>query len=229
MVFLLKVLLFLAGGIYPLNSKTRGRDVGLLGNQPGRVSHVRYIKGPDGVPGTGTYFFGRRNSYIEFRNTGRLDTQKSMTMLVWIKNQGGSGPIFNYNRRGWGVHFWMVSSRTLFVRFNRRGGRAVTPLKVNIRPGKWQYVGATYNGRTGVAKLFVNNRFVRRRRIGRFKLATNQQVRMGAKPNDRRYLRGGLSCMQVYNRALTGRAILGLKKRCFLTGKFLLCFFFIEL
>lgn len=179
---------------------------------------MRYIKGPDGVPGTGAYFSGRSNSYIEFRNTGRLDTKSSMTMLVWIKNQGGSGPIFSYNLRGWGVHFWMTSARTLFVRFNRRGGRAVTPVTVNIQPRKWQFVGATYNGKTGVAKLFVNHRFVRRRYIGRFKLATNRPIRMGAKPNDRRYLRGGLSCMQVYNRVLTKRAILHLRKRCFLKG-----------
>lgn len=215
------MLFTLAGAIFPLNDKTRAGDVGLLRNPSGRVSRVRYIKGPDGVPGTATYFYGRPNSYIQFPNRGGLDTKNSMTLIVWIKNQGGAGPIFSYNLGGWGVHLWMVSSRTLFVRFNRRGGRAVTPLSVNIRRGVWQYVGATFNGRTGIAKLFVRDRFVRRRRLGRFKLATNQPVRMGAKPRDRRYLRAGVSCMQVYNRALSRSAIIHLKKRCFLTSKFI--------
>ena len=200
-----------------MNKNTQGRDVGLFGNPAGRVSRVRYIKGPDGVRGTGTYFYGRSNSYIQFRNTGLLDTKRSMTLIAWVKHQGRSGPIFTYNPNGWGVHFWMVSARTLFIRFNRRGGHATKPLTVNIKRGRWQYVAATYNGRTGVAKLFLNNRFVRRRRIGRFKLATNQPVRMGAKNRDRRYFRGGISCMQIYSKALTRRSIVHLKKRCFLS------------
>jgi len=85
-------------------------------------------------------------------------------------------------------------------------------------PRRWQFVGATYNGRTGRAKLFVNRRFTGSKYIGRIRLATNYPARMGARIGDRRYFRGRISCMQVYDRALTTRQILRRKRRCFRKG-----------
>ena len=123
---------------------------------------------------------------------------------------------------GWGVHFWMVSPTTLFVRFTRRQRRLFTRhLQYRgIRHRKWHYAGATYSSRTGVAKLYVNNRLVARKRIGRFRLATNYPVRMGARIGDSRFFRGKISCMQVYSVALNSRQIAARMKRCFLKGKF---------
>ena len=85
-------------------------------------------------------------------------------------------------------------------------------------PRRWQFVGATYNGRTGRAKLFVNRRFTGSKFIGRIRLATNYPARMGARIGDRRYFRGRISCMQVYDTALTTRQILRRKRRCFRKG-----------
>ena len=122
---------------------------------------------------------------------------------------------------GWGVHFWMISPRTLFVRFTRRRGRRFTAAVISrdVTPGRWQFVGASYNGRTGQAKLFVNRRFTARKYIGRIRLATNYPVRMGARIGDGRYFRGRISCMQVYNGALSLRQILSKKRLCFRRGK----------
>lgn len=116
----------------------------------------------------------------------------------------------------------MVSPTTLFVRFTRRQRRLFTRhLQYRrVRHRKWQYVGATYSSRTGVAKLYVNNRLVARKRIGRFRLATNYPVRMGARIGDSRFFRGKISCMQVYSVALNSRQIAARMKRCFLKGKF---------
>lgn len=170
--------------------------------------------------GTATKFYGRRNSYIQFPNSGRLDTRLSITLLAWIYHQGHAGPIFNYMPNGWGVHFWMVSLKTLFVRFTRRRGRRFTRAvsSSTVRYRTWQFVGATYDYRTGVARLFVNKRFVASRRIGRFRLATNYPVRMGARIGDRRYFRGSISCMQVYKKALTAGQIIARRTRCFKRG-----------
>lgn len=170
--------------------------------------------------GTATKFYGRRNSYIQFPNRGRLDTRLSITLLAWIYHQGHAGPIFNYMPNGWGVHFWMVSPKTLFVRFTRRRGRRFTRAVSSrtVRYRTWQYVGATYDYRTGIARLFVNKRFVVSRRIGRFRLATNYPVRMGARIGDRRYFRGSISCMQVYKKALTAGQIIARRTRCFKRG-----------
>jgi len=212
-----------AVAVFPLNGQFRGRDISLFRNPSGRLVNVRPVRGPDGTRDGAYQFTGRRNSYIEFRNTGKLDTKDSMTLLAWIKHSGRTGPIFNYHPRGWGVHFWMTSHRQLFIRFNKRqGNRATHPVIYNhLQHNRWQFVGATYNGRTGVAKLFVNHRFVAKRYIGRFKLASQYPVRMGAKNDgrDRRYFRGSISCMQVFGVALNRREILSKKRRCFRKGK----------
>jgi len=187
-------------------------------NPAGRLVNVRPDQGPDGTRGGAYRFLGKVYSYAEFRNTGKLDTKHSMTLLAWIKHTGRSGPIFNYHPRGWGVHFWMTSHRQLFIRFTRRNGHQPHPVVYNhVQHNRWQFVGATYNGRTGRAKLFVNNRFVAQRYIGRFQLATQYPVRMGAKNDrrDRRYFKGSISCMQVYGAALSRKAILSKKRRCF--------------
>ena len=209
-----------AAAIYPLSSRTRGRDIGRFRNPSGYVRNVRLAPGPDRRARGSYYFYGRSNSYIQFPNRGKIDTRASITLLAWINHQGRAGPIFNYMPNGWGVHFWMVSPRTLFARFTRRRGRRFTSAVASRRvvPGRWQFVGATYNQRTGRAKLFVNNRFTTRKYVGRFRLATNYPVRMGARIGDRRYFRGMISCMQVFDRALTRRQILRRKRRCFRRG-----------
>ena len=209
-----------AGAVYPLSSSTGARDISTNGNPPGRRVYVRFTPGPDGVRGTATSFYGRANSYIEFPNRGRLDTRRSITLIAWIRHLGRAGPIFNYMPNGWGVHFWMINPRTLFARFTRRRGRRFTPAVSSrtVRYRAWNYVGCTYDYRTGIARLFVGNRFVASRRIGRIRLATNYPVRMGARIGDGRYFRGSISCMQVYKKALTAGQILARRKRCFKRG-----------
>ena len=218
--FYIKTAVGRAGAVYPLSSSTRGKDVSVNGNPPARGVYVGYTRGPDGVRGTATKFYGRSNSYIQFPNRGRLDTRLSITLLAWINHQGRAGPIFNYMPNGWGVHFWMVSPRTLFARFTRRRGRRFTRAVSSrtVRYRKWEYVGATYDYRSGIARLFVRNKFVASRRIGRIRLATNYPVRMGARIGDGRYFRGSISCMQVYKKALTAGQIIARRTRCFKRG-----------
>lgn len=205
--------------IYPLDEQYQGRDVSRNRNPTGRHVGVRTGPGPDGWPNTATEFFGNKNSYIEFPNTGKLDTRNSITVLAWVLHFGRSGPIFNYNRGPrWGVHLWMTRPRQFFARFVKRNGRFTTPLVThggNVRYKAWNYIGATYDGNTGMATLWVNNRPVVRTNIGRIRLATNRPVRMGAKIGDRRYFRGRVSCVQVYSVALNRKQIMNAAKRCF--------------
>ena len=108
--------------IFPLDKESKTKDI-TKNNPPGIPSNVRPAPGPDGRPDGSTLFFGSTNSYIEFPNNGQLDTRRSMTILAWVYHNGRSGPIFNYDRRGFGVHLWMVGPRVLFVRFVRRSRR----------------------------------------------------------------------------------------------------------
>ena len=210
-----------AVAIYPLNGGVKGRDISLSRNPTAILSNVRPAQGPDGTPDGSYQFFGKSNSFIQFPNRGKLDTRRSITLMAWIYHQGGAGPIFNYMPNGWGVHFWMILPQTLFARFTHRSTRRFTKAVISRRvlAKRWQLVAATYDGRSGRAKLFVQNRFVTQKYIGRIRLATNYPVRMGARLGDSRYFHGRISCMQVYPMALTRRQILARKTRCFRKGK----------
>lgn len=203
--------------VYPLNAFTKGKDLSARKNLPATLGSVRPARGPDRKPGTSYQFFGRPNSFIQLPNNGALDTVKSITISFWVYSQG-SGPLVNYNPRGQGVQIWMVSPTQLFVRFVRRRGRRLTsPLIYRIYRRSWNYITATYKQRTGVARLYVNNRLVKRKVIGKISLATNYPVRLGAKIKGTRFFKGRLACLQFYNTALTGRQIAVRKKMCFKT------------
>ena len=210
-----------AGAIYPLNGGVKGRDISLSRNPTGILRNVRTAPGPDRTRDGSYQFLGKSNSYIQFPNRGKLDTRRSITLMAWIYHQGRAGPIFNYMPNGWGVHFWMISPRTLFARFTRRRRRRFTKAVISrrVKPNRWQLVAATYDGRTGQAKLFVQKRFVAQKYIGKIRLATNYPVRMGARVGDTRFFFGRISCMQVYPMALTRRQILARKTRCFRKGQ----------
>lgn len=212
--------------IFALDGETKTKDI-TRNNPPGIPSHVRPAPGPDGNPKGSTQFFGSSNSYIEFPNNGKLDTRRSITILAWIYHNGRSGPIFNYDRRGFGVHLWMVGPRVLFVRFVKRSrGRTSSVATYSTKPRyrAWNYIGATYDYNTGVATLWLDSKPVARQSIGRFELATNYPIRMGARIGDKRAFRGRISCLQVYSIALNAKQIRGARKRCFKKCKFLYFF-----
>lgn len=203
--------------VYPLNSASKGQDLSGRKNPKAIFGSVRPAPGPDRKQGSSYQFFGRPNSFIQLPNSGLLDTVKSITISLWVYPQG-SGPLVNYNPRGQGVQIWMVSPTQLFVRFVRRRGRVLTkPLIYRIYRRSWSYVTATYNKRSGEARLYVNNRLVKRKVIGRIRLATNYPVRLGAKIKGTRYFKGRLACLQFYNTALSGRQIAVRKRMCFKT------------
>lgn len=206
--------------VYPLNRVTKGRDMSGRKNPPGIIKSVRPATGPDGKEGTSYEFFGKPNSFIELPNKrfAPLDTVNSITIGVWIYPEN-PGPIVNYDPSGWGVHFWLVGKRTIYVRFSRRGGKGSPPPLISrrIRPRKWQYVATTYNRRTGTAKLYVNNVLVKWRRIGKIRLKTNYPIRLGVRKGDSRYFKGRLACVQIYNTALNRRQISRKKRMCYRT------------
>lgn len=197
--------------IYPLTRRTRGRDVGLYGNPAGIMGYVRPSSGPDGRPDTSHQFFGRRNSYIRFPNRGQLDAKYSITLLAWVYPEG-IGPIFRY-----GIDFSVCRARGLCARIFPRSSRniRVRPLRSRrvLRYRRWQYVGVTYQQKTGDTIIYVDGRLVARKRLRTIPLRTNIPATMGA--GGGRYFRGRISCMQVYGKALSLMQILRRKSRCF--------------
>lgn len=205
---------------YPLNVRYGGRDISRSRNPPGRFGNTRPGEGPDGIPGGSIRFKGRTDSYIEFPNKGRLTARYSITLLAWVFPDGPVGPIFNYKTDGFGVHFWLTRPRELFARFVSRKGSFTTPLTSRkIHLSAWNFVGTTYDQRTGIASLYINLKLVARKQIGKITLSTNYPARMGAKTGDNRAFRGRITCMQVYDTALTIPQMRLAKALCFKTSK----------
>lgn len=198
--------------IYSLDRKTRARDISAGKNIPGQNYNIRYAPGPYGQPGESTEFFGRRNSYIRFPNKGKLDAKNSITLLAWVLPMR-RGPIFEYFR---GVRFWVVRRDTLSVHFIRRDRRRTRVLiKQRLRPLRWNYVGATYDQRTGIATLWLDSRPILSQNIGKgITLDTRSTVYMGGS------FRGRIACMQVYSVAMTGPQIEKVKNLCNQPGTF---------
>ena len=80
-----------AGAVFPLNRATKGRDISLYKNPRARLSNVKFVKGPDGTRDGAVRFAGRRNSYVEFPNRGKLDAKDAITLLAWIYHEGKQG------------------------------------------------------------------------------------------------------------------------------------------
>ena len=212
--------------VYPLSVSSRGRDITHNANRPARLRGVYPVRGPDGQPGTAYRFKGRRNSFIEFPNRGSLDTKYSITLLVWIKPEGKPGPIANYHPNGMGVQFWLETPNKLMARFTRRGKRGgrrrrytVAVRSRRIRLNRWQFVGCSYDHKSGIARLWINNYRVTQKRIGRIRLATNYPIRMGEKIGDKRRFSGSISCFQVFNYALSQSEIRARQRTCFTRRK----------
>lgn len=210
---------FLAGNVrplalFPLNARYEARDV-IGGNPEGQINQAIPSLGPDDVEDGSLAFLGTPDSYIEFPNDGRLDAKYSLTILVWIYPEK-EGPIVNFQRDGWGANLWLAQSRKLLAHFVQRDQQQLSePLQSNkIIPNEWNYVGATYDHTTGRAGLWVNGKFEDSKNLGKFELATNYSIRMGAREGDKRNFRGRISCLQLYNVPFTSEQIINAKDNC---------------
>ena len=207
--------------LFPLNAAYGTKEVSNRVAQ-GVPSGVSLAPGPDGQAGGSYEFAGSSNSYIEFPNSagGALDVRFSMTMLCWLYHGGQDGPLFNYKTSGaWGVHLW-VGNGQLFVRFTRRDYSFTEGLLHTALAGGWKFVGASYDGGSGEAKLWVNGAVVQTRNIGAgLDLATQDSIRMGVKAGDGRYFKGRIAEMQVYNVALTQEQVQAIQQRTSVAGE----------
>ena len=143
-------------------------------------------------------------------------------MLCWVYFDGQDGPLFNYRNTGlwhWGVHLW-ANGGHLFARFTRRDYSFTLGLGGTPLAGGWKFVGASYDGGTGVAKLWVNGTVVQTFYIGAgLDLATQDSVIMGAKIGDWRYFKGRIAQMQVYNGALSQEQIKAIQQETQVSGE----------
>lgn len=203
--------------LYPLNKRYRGLEK-LGRNPPAILGRVRLGTGPDKRPGSAIKFTGKPNSYIRIPNKGRMDTSKSMTILIWALPKNRMGPIVQFGDKGSAVRLWMMRRNMVFAEFVTRQTRRKRPYLASVDdvlPWKWNYFGMSYDKPSGTATLFVNSKPVVRKKIGYFDLSTNHDVYVGGRPSEKQFFRGKLSCLQFFDKALTSHQVKKMEKNCY--------------
>ena len=198
-------------GIFPLNKKARGKDIGPLKNRPGVLVKVRPSPGPNNQP-EGAIKLVKDTSYIQFPNGGKLDTKNAITVITWIRPDA-PGKFLEYQPKG--VSFGIGSGETLYARFVRRNGQAAKIIKTKRRVipmRKWSYIAFTYDQRSGDAVIWRNSLPIAFQNLGWIRLATRNSMRIQG-------ITGSISCLQIYQDALTGPQIKSVQNVCFGTGK----------
>lgn len=203
--------------MFPFNVQCRGMEY--FSQLPLAIlsPDVRLALGADGSPGGSLELSGHSGSYIEIPNfeRGYADTRGSITILAFIYPTGGNGPIICYERRGHGVQIWHeqgfnVGMGTLAALFVRRDLafaftiRKTAVLKINA----WNFIGASYDHNSGMARLWHNGNEVETMFIGQtfqnFGLATQFPIRIGALANPWQdsFFTGRISHLHIYSEAL---------------------------
>ena len=214
--------------VYPLDKKRRGTDISSNENLPAKLFGIKYEEGPDGRRYGSTQFYDR-TSYVEIPNTGKLDAEYSITLLIWVNNRGRYGNILRYKSNKFKVR--MISSRVLEVviqgRTRRKTVRVQTPGN-DVRYKAWNYIGVTYDYGRQLLTIWVNSKPVVERKIGKVRLDTRKNINLGGRFGGKGYFLGRLFCLQLYSVPLSRRQIEQARKRCFLKGKFVISveFFF---
>lgn len=188
----------------------------MMGLQPdGISSNVRLAVGPDGNSEGSYQFWGTLDSFIELPNNDGLDTQYSLTVLMWVYPEGQDGPLFHYRPAGgWGVHYWIVHDGKFFCSMLKRDGSSVLHLlSHHLKLGQWSYVGASYDYSTGISRMWVDETEVHQLHLGVYTLSTNYNVRIGAMNDDPRYFKGRVARIQVYSTALNLEQVIAVKTR----------------
>ena len=189
-------------------------------------NNIKFAPGPYGNPNGSFYFSGINNSsYVKLRKSGQLDTRFSIGVFAWVHLGNSSGPIYTHElpNKYYGLSL-RVSPSTLGVKVtyvDRKTLSRYLLFKENVLEAySWNFVGTTYDYHTGVASIFVNNSTVMLKYIkAKMELATYSIVTIGAMKKQKVYFRGRISCLQVYDQALSVDQIIKVKARCNQSGK----------
>ena len=180
--------------------------------------NVRPAPGADGTPGGSMELNGRHDSFIEIGNFdgGYADTRTSITILAFVFPLGDCGPIITYGTCGYGVQIWQEplepeysqsGTGTLAACFVTRDLTVAIPIrKAVLNINAWNYIGASYDYTTGIARLWHNGEEVEALLIGPgFELATQFPIRIGALDNpwQEHFFTGRISHLHIYSEALT--------------------------
>ena len=183
--------------------------------------NITTAPGENGSAGGSIELQGNPLSYVEIPAVERLDLRHSMTILVSVYPLTSKrGPIVNYKSDGHGVQMWIMGETDgkglLLARFLRRDLTFTTSLQRGVlETGKWNYIGASYDFNSGLARLWHEGLVVQTENIGKIELATQFDVRLGAiSTSFQNAFHGRVSCLQFYSTALSSEHVLAAEEAC---------------
>lgn len=204
-----------AVALYVLDSCQAASDSSQNGND-GEVFGARYSIGPKGEPGRSAGLMGTESSYVTIKNNGSLDTKYSISILMQVYPME-QGLLFNYGNNEYGLNLAFLDPGKLKFTVREREkspGFAEEAESNALVKDKWNYIAATFDYNTATAKIFIDGK-----EAGKFVFAkqrlieTSQDVRLGNIAERGFNFKGLISCVQVYDRALTASEI-GQKRQC---------------
>ncbi|XP_078610005.1 uncharacterized protein LOC144881124 [Branchiostoma floridae x Branchiostoma japonicum] len=207
-------------GLWPLNAQYGATDITGHGNSGSSIRVQSLAPGPYGDANGALQFEGTPYSYIDIPNNGWLDVRYSFTILAHIYPMGGAGPIFDYSGNNsaiwnWAVHFWQFSPQSLQMRPVGRDGYFSPDIEADVlQLNAWNYVGTTYDSETGMATIWNNGELANEKYIGVAEVATEFPVRVGVRDGDGRYFEGCISCLQLYDYAMSQEQISAARDVC---------------
>lgn len=215
-------------GLYPLNGLYNTNDASCYGNLGGTGQDAQLVTGPFGQAGTAYEFSGIGTSYISIPQSKHLDAKNSITILVWIFQTGKAGSVIQYSNNNRGSKYHASNSASMELRtsktnsismqFVKRSGQLVSSLTDDtvILDNKWQYVGASYDRNSGTAKLWIDGKDVQQMNLGKLELRTDRDIQIGSGQGNGDSFEGRISCIQIYDRALTREEVTAVRNRCFM-------------
>ena len=209
-------------GLYPLNKLYNTADASCYGNLRGIAQDIKLVKGPFGKADTAYEFAGVGTSHITIPQSPHLDTTNSITILVWIFQTGQAGSVIQYlNNNSKGVGLYTLNANSILVKFLERSGKSVSFFSNHTvyLYNKWQFVGASYDYDSGTATLWIDGKDVQQMYLGKFELSTNRDIRIGSGQGKGDSFEGRISCLQIYDKALTRDEVTAMRNRCFHDGR----------
>ncbi|XP_013404145.1 uncharacterized protein LOC106169280 [Lingula anatina] len=204
-------------GWWPLDAAHGSHDVTGHGNEA-TMSGLTYVTGPHGDNNGAVRLAGSMDSYIELPNNGYLDTRFSQTFMAWINidSTTTTAPVFQFDfptqADGWGyLAMWLhPDTNSYYVAFRRRtdgwGNEASATHGSYFLHDQWIHVAVTYDYTTGVHTVYRDGELFGTNSVGQYELSTQYFVRIGAKNatyNDHRFLKADISCVKLYDVALS--------------------------
>lgn len=197
--------------VFPLDSLCGGLERISRANLA-TLSRITWAAGVDGKQNGSAQLRGTPDSFIEIpnRDGSGLDTRTSITLLMHVFPVGNRGPILSFHEDGLGVQIWqegvVEGKGILTARFAWRDcSQPPTVTKAVLNMNAWNFIGASYDHDSGIARLWHDGNEVEAKFIGRkMELATQFSIRIGAlaTAGPAHCFRGRVSELHIFAEAL---------------------------